>query len=237
MRSHHLCIPVLLLAMVGCAPGNPGLYISANVAPNDQCEFDVGNNIRSQGVFDVALQPNSYEAVLLLNNQLLNLSQNGMSGYPIMADPNVIITDTVEIELRDLTGSALPLSANPTTVPAGGVAIPTGDGMTPGQALSLVQVIPAAFAAELAPMAGSGTTIVAAMTITGHTLGDAEVVSNEFTLPITLCSRCLVPVLPGEDCTPITDMDGATICAPSCDMGQDDRHIQCSTDLTCVAGG
>lgn len=226
MRPRLFPIPVLLLAMVGCAPGNPGLFISNVVAPNDQCLYDTSNATFFRGFFDTAIENNSYEAVLVFNNQLLNLAQSGGSGFPVMADPNVINVHSLEIELRDGGGAALAITAPAFTVPVGGTAIPSGDGMTVGAGLGAVTLIPRGYAGELAGIAGTNGSIVVSMRAIGQTLGGAEVVSSEFYFPIHFCSGCLL--------TCLRDSDGEEICRPSCTPGQDSVHVAC--DATCVAG-
>jgi len=219
---------VIFMMLGGCAPGNPGLVIGNVIDIDDQCTFSSNSPARLSGVFDVGVPGNSYEAALRFGNQLVNLSQSGTAGIPIMADPNVIQVQTVEVELRDIGGNplALPGLPNPFAIPAGSVAVPSGDGETAGESLGLVQIIPSAYAAELASVAGTDAQIVVAIVAVGTTLGGAEVVSYEFIYPIQLCSGCLTACL--------MDEEGMNICRPSCSPGQDTLHLAC--DLTCSAG-
>lgn len=238
MRLPHHVVPLLVLAMVGCAPGNPGLYIGNVISPNDQCEYSASNAAFLQGTLDVSVPGNVYTAGLVFNNQLLNLAQSGSSGYPVMANPNIIQITAVEVELRDLGGVPLALSGgNPYTSPAGAVSVPSGDGMTPGTAIGAVIVIPAVYVGELAALAGSNGTIVAVLRAIGTTLGGAELVSPEFGFPINLCNGCLWACA--------VDEDGVPVCSPSCTPGQDSAHLECvsATDLrpaisaSCRVGG
>ena len=222
---------MVLLTAAGCAPGNPGLVIGNVIAPDDQCAFSASGAALPVGIFDLAVADNSYEAVLRFNNQLINLSQTGSSGFPIMADPNVINVGSVEIELRDIGGVPLALGADfPSrfALAAGTVTIPSGDGMAAGEALGFVQLIPPAYRAELAAVAGNEAMIVVAISAVGTTLGGAEVVSNEYIFPVRLCTGCLSP-----GC--LVDAEGANICRPACRPGQDQVHVSC--DATCVVGG
>ena len=234
MRLSHTAAPLLVLVMAGCAPGNPGLYIGNVIAANDQCEYDSGNAALLQGTLDVSVPGNVYSAGLVFNNQLLNLAQSGSSGYPVMANPNIIQVTSVEVELQDIGGAPIALSGgNPFSSPAGAISVPSGDGATAGTAIGAVILIPAAYVPDL-PASG---TIVAVVRAIGVTLGGAEVVSPEFGFPINLCSGCLV------GCA--VDADGAPICSPSCTPGQDTAHLECvsATDLTptitasCRVGG
>lgn len=230
MRPRLFPIPLLVLALVGCAPGNPGLFISNVVAPNDQCLYATSNAALFQGILDVGIPNNSYEAVLVFNNQLISLSQTGMTGFPVMANPNIINVHSIEVEIRDIGGAVLALSgANPTTVPVGAIAVPTGDGMTAGSSLGSVTIIPAVYTEDLAGMALTNGSVVVSLRAIGETLGGAEVVSSEFNFPVHFCSGCLIPPV----C--VVDMDGENICNPSCTPGQDSVHLSC--DLSCFAGG
>lgn len=227
-------LTVLALAtglLVGCAPGNPGLYIGNVVAPDDTCAFAANSPALLQGTLDVAVPDNSYDATLRLVNQLTNLSQTGASGFPPMSDPNVIVVRQAEVEIQDIGGNPLAFAGglpNPFTIPVGGVAVPSGDGMSSGEAVGLTQIVPAAYTADLAAAAGTDAQIIVSITAIGTTLGDAEVVSAPFTFPIQLCSGCLV-----TGC--LMDEEGEPLCIPACDPGQDQVHTAC--DVTCTAGG
>ncbi len=227
MRRTLLGIITLMLA--GCAPGNPGLVISNVISPDDQCLYTTTGPAITTGYFDVAVANNSYQATFRFWNQLVNLSQTGTAGFPVMADPNVMLVQSLEIELRDLTGAPLALGAdfpNPYAIPSGAVTIPSGDGMMAGEAVGTAVIIPEVYTAEIAAVAGTDATIVVAITAIGTTTGGAEVVSFPFVFPIQLCSGCLS--------TCLTDEEGMNICRPSCTPGQDEVHIAC--DASCVAG-
>jgi len=227
-------ITVLALAaglLGGCAPGNPGLYIGNVVAPDDTCAYAANSSALLIGTLDVAVPNNGYDATFRFVNQLVNLSQTGSAGFPPMSDPNVILVREAEVEIQDIGGNPLAFAGglpNPFTVPVGAVAVPSGDGMSSGESVGLVQIVPPAYTADLAGAAGTDAQIVVSVTAIGRTLGDAEVVSSPFTHTIQLCSGCLVPACP------VTDSEGELICAPSCTPGQDSVHISC--DPTCSAG-
>lgn len=219
---------VLVLTLCGCAPGNPGLVIGNVVAADDQCTFTPTGAAQLGGVFDVGIPNNSYEATFRFVNQLLNLSQTGSSGFPVMSDPNQIQVQSLEVELRDIGQTPLALAGlpNPFTIPVGGVLVPSGDGEMAGESLGSARIIPAAYTAELAAVAGADAIIIVAVTAIGTSLGDAEVVSTEFIFPIELCSGCLTACL--------MDDEGMPLCVPTCRPGQDEIHIAC--DASCVVG-
>lgn len=202
-----------LAALGGCAPGDPGLIVARVLAPNQTCAYDVANLSISSGVLDVLPAGTRYFAVVVVYNQLLNLSQSGSSGPP-MADPNVMNIQEARIELQDMGGNTIDFVdlPNPFTVPATGF-IPSSDGMEAGQGLGFIEVVPVVYADALASVA-IDSTIVASIRAVGVTAGGASVVSSEFVWPIRICSGCLFT------CEPTEDTPGGR-CAPSCTPGQD----------------
>lgn len=216
-----------LVALSGCAPGNPGLIVGNVIAPDDSCTYTTNGLARTIGYLDVLAARNGYFAEFRYLNQLISLAQSGVSGFPVMADPNVIQVEALEIEIRDIGNVPLAFGGpNPFTVPAGSVAIASGDGMQAGEGLGGALIVPPAYVAELGTLAGTDAMIVVAVKAIGRTAGGAEVVSDEFIYPIQLCSGCLVACL--------MDDEGMPICLPSCTPGQDEVHVAC--DASCVAG-
>lgn len=228
MRRSLLSLALTSALAAGCAPGNPGLVVSNVIDPDDQCVYAIGGIARTIGYFDVGVPNNSYEAAFRFLNQLMNLSQSGVAGFPPMADPNVIQVQALEVEIRDIGNRPLAFfdGANPFTVPVGGVAVPSGDGMQAGEGLGFAQIIPPVYAADLGEVAGTDAMIVVSVRAIGRTAGGAEVVSDEFIFPVQLCSGCLSVCL--------TDDMGEPLCRPTCLPGQDNVHIAC--DASCIAG-
>lgn len=226
-----LTLIVGLGLLTGCAPGNPGLVILNVVAPDEQCVYDVGNPQQTGGVWDLSAGT-GYAVAVRYGNQLIDLGNSGTTGPP-RANPNVIDVQEVEVEIRDTAGAPLGLGGlpNPYTVPAGGGVIPSSDGSTAGEGVGSVQLIPPVYVDGLTGLEG-GQIIVSFRAI-GTTLGGAEVVSNEFDYPITLCNGCLF------GCA--MDDEGTAQCIPSCTPGQDTAHFtpaMCGvTGMPCVAGG
>lgn len=218
--------PLSAALVLGCAPGNPGLVVMNVVAPNDQCNYDVSNPMLATGTYDLESGA-PYVAYLRFGNQLINLGESGTSGPP-RADPNVVVVQEIEVELRDAGGNLVSVGGlpNPVTLPAGGGAIPSSDGTTFGEGIGAAELIPAAYGAALAGSA-DGTIIIVGVRAVGRTLGDAELVSNEFAYPVRLCTGCLLPACPvGAETQP---------CAPACLPGQDQVDLRCTPD--CTIGG
>ena len=229
MRARHL-VPVVLLALAGCAPGNPGLVIANVIAPDDQCIYSAMNAYIAVGKLDVSAPsefttPGAYEGYfvsLALSNQMISLANTGAAGFPIQAEPNQVTVDSVEVELRDIGGNPLALGdlPNPYLLPAGSSLVPPGDGMSPGIGQVGFFAIPPAYVGVL----GESGTIIVSMRAIGASAGGAELVTAEYNFPLDLCNGCLI-----LGC--LRDSEGEPVCRPACFPGQDRAHISC--DAAC----
>ena len=163
-----------------------------------------------------------YSLGLRVGNGLLNLSSAGLAGAP-RTDPNTILIRQMEVTIRDTAGNAVQVSGpNPYTVPAGGEAIPSGDGMALMEGIAYGEVIPAAYSQDLlnlVPAVGTEAAVVVSVRVVGLTVGNASVTSHAFNFPLTLCNECL------RSC-PVDE--SGPICVAACVGGQD--TIFCPTE-------
>lgn len=231
----------------GCAPGNPGLAIVGQQAPNDMCVWDpAGNLFVAEPVFDLdPLTPALLDQMRTLNAGLgetrplyraqfavvNNLINRFSTSYPVMADPNRVSITGAEVELLDRGGRRLPSGFYRTRASG---TIPSALGDQPGRGLAAVDVIPQTVAAGLADrfvdtLEGDGL-ITARVVVIGTSQGGIQVRAAPYILPIQLCYGCLYR-------TPIA-METPGGCSP----GQDSRFIfrtfdrtpACSFDSPCV---
>lgn len=224
----------------GCAPGNPGLAIVGQQAPNDMCVWDpAGNLFVAEPVFDLdPLTPALldqmrtldagfgetrplYRAQFAVVNNLINRFS---TSYPVMADPNRVSITGAEVELLDRGGRRLPSGFYRTRASG---TIPSALGDQPGRGLAAVDVIPQTVAAGLADrfvdtLEGDGL-ITARVVVIGTSQGGIEVRTAPYILPIQLCYGCLYRVaLPMEDeggCSPGQDSSfvfGTFVRTPAC---------------------
>lgn len=211
MSSKTWSSVVLLLALAGCAPSNPGIQIEALLF-RGECSFaasampataalpqlDTAPGIRPEIVYDAPLQ---------LANRMLNLAS---SVYPIMADPNTFYIEEAEVELTAIDGSGLDLAGLPSRfrVPAFG-QVPSAADQEPGRGITMVRVVPAVYGDALTEREG---TILVNVRVRGTTSGDSTQTTGEFTFPLELCNGCLFrcEVVEGE---PVRQI--------SCSPGQD----------------
>lgn len=200
------------LGLVGCVTDSASIYIAGAIPiDTESCTFAATTTTYSAGTtVDVAFgQPVQIGfAVQSLVRQRT---------FAIATDPSTILVDEAEIELSDAAGGSV---ANGSfTVDVAGAVIPgSADGVTPGQGVVIVPVIPAAAMAGFAGIT-TPTTIVARITLRGRTNGHIDVEGGPFTWVITL----LPPGGRSVMCDPGTAV-------PCCFAGQD-AEFYCS-DLT-----
>lgn len=235
---------------MGCAPGNPGLVVVNQLAPNDMCVWDPSTQIFvGEPTFDLdpltpailagigtgETRPAYIGQFLVLNNLINRFS----TGFPVMADPNFVTITAAEIELLSNEGRRLPNGFYRTRA-SGTVSSALGD--QPGRGLARVDVIPGSLADSLATefanrLEGDGL-ITARIVIIGTTQGGTELRTSPFILPISLCYGCLynnrtLEVGESPGCTP--GQDGYYTApgfarTPSCIVSED-----CASGL-CVLG-
>ncbi|MBX7195287.1 MAG: hypothetical protein K1X94_24745 [Sandaracinaceae bacterium] len=207
---------------VGCAPGNPGLVIEAQLAPSDECDWDptatatVAEPIMDLDPLTPAVLANIgiaetrplYVAQFAVANHLINRFS---TSYPVMADPNTITVTSAEIELLPESGASIPNGFYRTRA-SGTVLSAIGD--QPGRGLVRVDLIPQTVADRLAirfadALEGEGM-ITARVVVIGQTQGGTEVRTLPYIMPIQLCYGCLYadrPLMSGESagCSPGQD--------------------------------
>lgn len=213
------------LGLVGCAPGNPGLFVANAVAPDNACLYDSSNAALVAGTLDTT-GPGTYFIGLRYLNQLIDLGEDGTNDPP-RADPNLINVREMEVELRGVDGSVLAGGAY--VVPATGF-VDSAEGATLGEGVGGAEIIPPEVGAGFVGM--GDTTIVAVLQAIGVTAGDAEVVSPEFHFPIHICTECLLGCM--------RDDAGVPLCIPACLPGQDtifSSPALCGEMGSCVVAG
>lgn len=230
MQPKTWSFAVVVLALSGCAPSNPGIQIEGLLSASDTCVYmpNATAAFLGQPVLDTSPETAGfrvggirYTAAFQVVNRMRNLAN---STYPLMTDTNSFHVEEAEVELRALDGSPLALGDLPARfrVPASGF-IPSALSTTEsGRGVTLVDVVPGIYGDALA---GSEGTIVVAVSLTGVTSGDSTQTTAELEFPLRLCaSSCLF------QCA--VDADGVPIPEPilSCSPGQDSLSlIPCPT--------
>ncbi len=204
---------------LGCAPSNPGLVAEGVLTLDEMCTVTATNALLAQGTLDVStgapatLRPNgiTYTIAVRVGNQLIN---NGNRIYPLMADPDRIIIDHMEVTLLDSSEATVGLAGlpNPFLVPADGAVASTAS-MDPTLGIAAATVIPDSYGQALGAAFPAGGPILVRVRVIGTTAGGATLTSGPVLFPINLCVGCLF------QCA--VDAMGAPINAPSCLPGQD----------------
>ncbi|MDQ3037232.1 MAG: hypothetical protein M3Y87_32865 [Myxococcota bacterium] len=227
MQPKTWSFAVVLLALSGCAPSNPGIEIEGLLSPTDACTYTTSTTavFLGQPLLDTTLDPMRvggirYTAALQLVNRMLNLSN---SVYPLTTDTNSFHVREAEVELRGLDGAPLAVGDLPARfrVPASGFIPSATSDTESGRGVAFVDVVPSVYGEALA---GSEGTILVAVTLTGTTSGDSTQTTGELQFPLQLCTGCLFQCAVTEDGEPIPEP--VSSCAP----GQDSLSlIPCPT--------
>lgn len=191
-------VPYALLTLgLGCAPSNTGLSIDGVMASpmGGMCTYDAtSNSFLGYGTLD-ALEVGAtfgprYLAYIRVANHLINLFNER---YPLRADPNVMHLLAADVFITNIDGSTTSFGGlpNPFRVAAGGTVLSAAS-ESPGLGITSIEIIPAAYAAALAPSVGpDGIRVIASIRVIGRTTGDAAVESAEYFFPIDVCLGCL----------------------------------------------
>lgn len=200
-----LSLFALLASGVGCAPSNPGLAIDGVMASpmGGMCTYEAtSNTFLGSGTLDTlevgATFGPRYLAYVRVANHLINLFNDR---YPVRADPNVMHLLAADIFITNIDGSTTSFGGlpNPFRVAAGGT-VASAASESPGLGITSIEIIPAAYAAALAPSVGpDGIRIIASIRVIGRTTGDAAVQSAEYFFPIDVCSGCLYTCAATDD--------------------------------------
>jgi hypothetical protein len=200
-------------ATSGCADNDSSLFVQAVVrleAPQCTAKADPNATLLGGGVLDRAFPGGTYDAALLVGNQLTRLGSRTQHR-----------TETSRIVIRGAIVNVMDDKGEPLqefTVDATGFVDP-GSGDDPGYGIVFAPIVP--------PGVGEDdTSVTAHVKVFGETLGGTEVESAELSFPVFICRGCLVTV-PAEACDPATGVcsclggDSSGVEAP-CRMGQDD---------------
>ena len=203
-------LSALLLGPLGCAPGNPGLDIVGDIAPDDMCVVDpAGTAFIISSTFDLeaTFGMPAYGVAFSVQNHLINRFS---TSFPVMADVNTITITGAEVELVDRNGRRLAITNSFYRVPAGGT-IPSASGDQPGRGVAYATIIPSNVAQQLLTafenVPAGGGSLVARVAVIGVSQGGSEVISSDFVIPISLCVGCLY-----SSATP--PEDAPTVCNP-----------------------
>jgi len=202
MHRTHVVLPIVALALAGCAPEGPTAFVDLNLPIDSACTVDMGGSsdvvsYLPSGQYDVASRherssegaycARDYHTRLRVNSFLRPNADRDLG----RAEPNILMVDSAEVTLRSQTGAALDFAGdlpNPfrliTSVPL--YPSPNDE---PSVAALTVKTIPAAYADYLDDF--EGQTVVADIQLFGTTTGDVDIDFKVFQYPIEICNGCL----------------------------------------------
>jgi hypothetical protein len=217
---------LLAAAMVGpgCAEPESSLFIRhvALVQPPDCAARPEPDGLFvAEGLVDVALR-DEYQGFLLVGNQLVPRGSQEI----VRTETSRIALKTATVRVEDVNGNVL----SDFQVPVTGF-VDQSIGIEPGYGLASVPLLDSrAISAVRSSIAkGASKRLVSFVRITGKTLGESEVTSNEFQFVVKACNGCLVqfppeaddPNLDGVDCLAPVEANNLGNATQPCLIGQD----------------
>jgi hypothetical protein len=204
------------LASAGCEDNDSALFVRSVLAVRSpQCEVLAEPNqmMLLNGVYDVAVDPNDYTAVLLVGNQLTRRA----SRTQVRTETSRVILHGAIVRVLAPDGSEL----KSFTVDGTG-AVDPASGEEPGYGLLATTLLDKA--------TGQGQVdqqVNVGVRAFGETLGGTEIESAELFFPIFVCNGCLVS-FPADAIDPTTDpptctanVDALSAENVPCQIGQD----------------
>lgn len=250
MSRNILLVVPCLLAIACVETDGPSVFIGGNAVLEDDCTVDPSSPTLKigGGTFNVQFGT-AYTVFPLYMSQLFDRSSSAPA-----ADPNWVLVQGAEIELREPGGAVIAIGGlpNPFTIDES-VAVPsTTTPQEPGRQVGALQVIPAAYAQALDVLLGDDPnavmTVIAAVSAFGETTGGVDVEVATWTWPITICQGSCLVSCEVSSCTPFSDGyglvscgDGTACSAPmmACDPGlaclADGCAVPCVDDTQCAA--
>jgi hypothetical protein len=197
----------------GCADNRSSIFtIGALLVPVDTCEVtpDEGAALLLEPKLDTAISP-VYKVPILVANQLVS---RGNTATLRTETSRVVLREAI-VRLTDTQGADIPNGTF--SDPIFGTIDPA-NGIDPSFSAPLITLIDGQIGPQLAP-----GKYIANVIIRGETLGNIEVETDEWALPIDVCNGCLVVFVPeGDDpARPGVDCDIRDEAAFNCRMGMD----------------
>jgi len=195
MRIASSLFLIVGLTLGGCVEDDgPAFFISGNVIPGEDCGIDPSADFAFQGGYNVGRHARGYQFFPLYNNQLFPNS----SDAPPRPDPNGLIVEGAEIEIRDAANNPIgfPGLPNPFSVTSA-TYVPSSS-----TAVGSLEIIPDAYAQELDLILGDPNAtlrILVGVRPFGETTGHTGVDGREFVWPVDICSGDCGFVVPGID--------------------------------------
>ncbi len=196
MKKPSIALAALALSLGSCSAPYSGVSMY-QVCAFPQFETSTGcvysatctNTLAGNAFLDVATAGYDFVLPIQFNNQLAS-SASSANGT---VDANAAYVQSIEIQYVGANGLA------PVTVPVT-ITVPSA-----GSTTSVISLIPVADFAKLPVTAGAFTNIVMNLKATGVFLSQETFTTQNFQIPVTLCSGCLS----GDPCPTGQTLQGA----------------------------
>lgn len=213
-------VSVLLssLALTSCVTDSSTIYISGAIRiDTSSCILDANGDLATSTTVDVsrASAGAGVDVGFVVNNLIRQRSFN------IATDVSTVQINEAEVELVDISGAPVAGAApNPFTMQLSAGVVPgSTDGVTPGQGIVMVPVVPPTVLSAIAGSITAPTVIFANVILRGRTNGGLDVEGGPFGWMITLVPAGTF----GADCSALGGV-------PCCAAGQDTERY--CTDAT-----
>lgn len=178
----HRFLTVAVLSVAGflgsCVTNSASIYIAGAIAvEKTDCTYDVSAARLASTLVDPAI-PRAVTVGFVVENLIQKRNFN------VETDVSTALITSAEISLTDASGAALPGGSFLVDVP-GGVVPGSTDGISPGQGVVFIEVVPAAVVAMFAGNAVDRN-IIANVTLRGRTLGHIDLEGGPFPWVVTI---------------------------------------------------
>jgi hypothetical protein len=208
----------------GCAEPESSLFIRHVVVvqpPDCVARPEPDGLFVAEGLVDVALR-DEYQGFLLVGNQLVPRGSQEVA----RTETSRIALKTATVRVEDVNGNVL----SDYQVPVTGF-VDQSIGIEPGYGLASLPLLDSRAVSAVRDTIAKGTSkrLVSFVRITGQTLGESEVTSNEFQFVVKVCNGCLIqfppeaddPNIDGVDCLAPTESSNLGNASQPCLVGQD----------------
>lgn len=206
------------IALSSCVTDSSTVYISGAVrVDTGGCSLDANGDTATSTTVDVhrATYGTGVSVGMVVNNLVRQRTFN------IATDVSTVQINEVEVQLVDVSGAPVAgATPNPFVMQISAGVVPgSTDGISPGQGIVVVPVIPPTILSAIAPSITAPTVVFANITLRGRTNGGLDVEGGPFGWMITLLPDGTL----GVDCAALGGV-------PCCFAGQDTE--QYCTDAT-----
>jgi hypothetical protein len=201
-----VALAATMLVAAGCVDNDSTIFVRQlqAIRVDDECVItnDPSGFTQSSGTLDVSIGDQTYEACLLIGNQLVPRGDSDRT----LPETSRVHFYRIDVEVLDASESEF----TSFTVPTSGFADPAS-GSEPSYGFACAPLIDAGTATGIAP----NQFLIARVKVYGRSLGGLELETDWWDFPVFVCNGCIA-----STCIPPMDCEDDLL--PVCDLGQDE---------------